>query len=218
MQLRLLVYGMESSGASTFCLLLGQVPGSVSVVDLWSQCVAPPLRLDVPTVIKATATQTYRVSDHIASFNPHRTIMFLRDPVAVYCSLRKYPYANYEGTVEQKLSRFDEEFGSVSFDLVLRYEDFIARDPAFLAAIQNIGWPITAEHYRLDRSVDDILEGNFRQSPWLRDEYERSWAFGNIKGTEISRTSTGHGASVETVEVVRKLAPRLSEFYENFQP
>jgi hypothetical protein len=38
---RILVVGMQSSGASTFLFLLGQVPGSVAVVDLWVGRPAP---------------------------------------------------------------------------------------------------------------------------------------------------------------------------------
>ncbi len=45
---------MQSSGASLFALLLGQIPESVVVVDLWAPCVAPPLRFDVDVVVKAT--------------------------------------------------------------------------------------------------------------------------------------------------------------------
>jgi len=38
---RILVIGMQSSGASTFLFLLGQVPDSVAVVDLWVGRPAP---------------------------------------------------------------------------------------------------------------------------------------------------------------------------------
>ena len=216
MAFRLLVYALESSGASTFCLMLGQVPDSVPVVDLWSQCIAPPLRLDKPIVVKATANALYQVGHHIASFRPDRTILFLRDPAAVYSSLRKYHYANQFGTVEQKLARFDAEFGGTTFDLVLRYEDFLDRDPALLAALQRIGWPSTAEHYRLDRSIDEIRAHNFSQSDWLREEYEHGWGFGNFKGGEIRQEPDRTDYPAETVEAVRRVAPRMTGFYERF--
>ena len=216
MAFRLLIYAMESSGASTFCLMLGQAPDSVPVVDLWSHCIAPPLRLDKPTVVKATATALYQVGHHIASFRPDRTILFLRDPVAVYCSLTKYHYANQFGTVEEKLARFDAEFGSTAFDLVLRYEDFLARDPALLVALHGIGWPSTVEHYRLDRSIDQIREHNFSQSDWLREEYERGWGFGNFKGGEIRQELDRTEYPAEAVDAVRRLAPRMTRFYERF--
>jgi hypothetical protein len=38
---RILVMGMQSSGASTFLFLLAQIPGSVAVVDLWVGRPAP---------------------------------------------------------------------------------------------------------------------------------------------------------------------------------
>ena len=33
-------------------------------------------------------------TDHTASFRPDKTILFIRDPVAVYASLSEKPYAN----------------------------------------------------------------------------------------------------------------------------
>jgi hypothetical protein len=89
--MKLLIYAMESSGASTFCYFLGQRPGSVAVIDVWSECLTPPLDIDVPVVAKATTTMTHRAVDHTASFRPDKTILFIRDPVAVYASLRARP-------------------------------------------------------------------------------------------------------------------------------
>jgi len=211
--MRLFVYGMESSGASTFCLFLGQRPGTVAVVDLWSHCLAPPLVVDAAIVLKATVTTTYRVEDHVRSFRPDASILFLRDPVAVYCSLIKYDYANYEGSVEQKLIRFDQEYSPAKFDLVIRYEDFVRREPAVIRAIAGLGWFCNNSYYSLPRSIDEIRETNFQKSAWLRDEYNKNWSFGNFKGASISSDFLRSGHQPEIVSKVASLSPRLTELY-----
>jgi hypothetical protein len=211
--MRLFIYGMESSGASTFCLFLGQRAGVVAVVDLWSHCLAPPLVVDVPIVLKATVTTTYRAEDHVRSFCPDASILFLRDPVAVYRSLTKYDYANYEGSVEQKLVRFDEEYSSTKFDLVVRYEDFVRREPAVIRAIDELGWICRNSYYDLPRSIDDIRQTNFQKSAWLRDEYNKNWAFGNFKGASISSDFLRADHQPEIVSKVASLSPRLTKLY-----
>jgi hypothetical protein len=213
LRMRLFIYGMESSGASTFCLFLGQRAGTVTVVDLWSQCLAPPLVVDVPIVLKATVTATYRAEDHLRSFRPDASILFLRDPVAVYRSLIKYEYANYEGSVEQKLIRFDEEYSPTKFDLVIRYEDFVRRDPAVISAIDELGWICSSSYYDLPRSLDDIRETNFHKSPWLHDEYNKKWSFGNFKGASISSDFVRADHPPEIVSKVAGLSPRLTKLY-----
>jgi hypothetical protein len=211
--MRLFIYGMESSGASTFCLFLGQREGAVAVVDLWSHCLAPPLAVDVPIVLKATVTTTYRAEDHVRSFRPDASILFLRDPVAVYRSLTKYEYANYEGSVEDKLVRFDEEYSPARFDLVIRYEDFVRREPSVIRAIDELGWICTNSYYDLPRSIDDIRQTNFHKSAWLHDEYNKHWAFGNFKGASISSDFLRAEHPPEIVSKVAALSPRLTKLY-----
>jgi hypothetical protein len=211
--MRLFIYGMESSGASTFCLFLGQRPGSVAVVDLWSHCLAPPLEVTAPIVLKATANTTYWARDHVASFRPDGSILFLRDPVAVYRSLTKYEYANYEGTVEEKLARFDQEYSEAGFDLVLRYEDFICRDPALLAAVEGLGWPCHMGFYDLPRRIERIRRTNFAESPWLEREFDKSWGFGNFKGSSVSGDFAGTDHPPEIAAKVATLCPNLTALY-----
>lgn len=211
--MRLFIYSTESSGASTFCLFLGQRDGVVAVVDLWSHCLAPPLDVPVPAVLKATVTTTYHAADHLRSYRPDASILFLRDPVAVYRSLTKYEYANYEGTVEDKLARFDSEYGSAPFDAIIRYEDFIRRDPSVIATLDRLGWPCSESFYELPRPIDDIRQTNFMHSAWLRQNYEKSWAFGNFKGARISPDFVRVDHPPETVAKVTALCPKLTALY-----
>jgi hypothetical protein len=211
--MRLFIYGMESSGASTFCYFLGQRPGCVAVIDLWSHHIAPPLRVKTDIVLKATTTTQFRARDHVASFVPDRTIFFIRDPVAVYASLKGKQYADLVGTVEEKMARFDDEFSTNDFNVTLRYEDFIARDQRLLETVNGLGWPCTLECYNLRRSFDDILAANCAASPWLQTSYNRHWGFGNIHAGAISDSYTAKAYPADVVATVAKLSPNLSRHY-----
>jgi hypothetical protein len=213
--MRLLIYAMQSSGASSFCYFLAQRPGSVAIVDLWAHCLAPSLKLSAPMVVKATATAIYRAEDHIASFSPDRTILFLRDPRAVYTSLVNKPYGNEWGTVDQKIARFDEDYVSWNWDLVLRYEDFVGRNSQLVCAINDIGWPCTPEYYDLTRSFQDICNFNALSSSWLRSGFGGTWGFGNIEPGPIRDAFTDKRYSPRTREKVARLAPRLTRYYES---
>jgi hypothetical protein len=211
--MKLLVYSMESSGASTFAFFLAQRPQSVAVIDLWSECVAPPLDIDFPVIVKATVNLQVSYSDLISSFRPDRRILFVRDPVATYCSLIKYVYANMFGTAEEKLARFDEIYAAQGFDLVVYYEDFVAFDPRIPAALTALGWPATPEYYAPARSLAEILDFNFEASSWLKDHFRGGWGPGNLRGDAIVDRFAKQEYDRESIQKVAAIAPRLSRHY-----
>lgn len=212
--MRLLIYAMASSGASTFCYFLAQRPGCVAAVDVWSRCVTPPFDdIDEPVVAKATVTMTYSGFDHIASFKPDRTVLFIRDPVAVYASLSKYRYADMFGSIDEKISRFDEEYATLPADVVIRYEDFVARDQRVIESINQLGWPCSDRYYELARSTEEIYNFNSRVSPWLKRHYRDGWGFGNITSGPITTAFAEQRYSMELIEKVVALSPRLSRRY-----
>jgi len=210
---KLLIFASESSGASAFCHFLAQRPGCLAVIDLWSQAIMPAIDTPLPIVVKATATATYAAEDQIASFMPERTILFIRDPVAVYSSLINYPYANHMGTVEEKMAKFDEQFAAGGFDLVLRYEDFAGRNVKLINAVAQLGWPCRAEYYNLTRTLDNIGRANADASTWLRDNFNVRWGFGNIKPGGVSTKFSERTYTEDAVQKVLKISPHLSRLY-----
>jgi hypothetical protein len=210
---KLMVFASESSGASTFCHFLAQRPGCLAVIDVWSHVIMPAIDTPLPIVAKATATAVYTAKDHIESFGPDRTILFIRDPVAVYSSLINYPYANDMGRVEDKMAKFDEQFAAGGFDLVLRYEDFVGRNPQLIDTIARLGWPCSPQYYNLSRTFDDILRANSDASAWLRDNYNTKWGFGNIKSGGISTKFSERAYNEDVVQKILQVSPHLSRFY-----
>jgi len=214
--MRLLIYAMQSSGASTFCYFLGQRPDSVAVIDVWSRGVTPPIETAFPVVAKATVNMILTAADHIASFVPDRKILFVRDPVAVYASLIHYPYANRFGAIEDKFARFDAEFAGGGYDAIVRYEDFVARAPGFLRQINALGWPCDATFYAMPRSIAAIQRFNDAASPWLAQHNGDGWGVGNIKDAGIRREFAERLDLPQVAEKVAALSPNLCRDYQAF--
>ena len=210
---RLLIYAMESSGASTFCYFLGQRPNSIAIIDVWSRNVTPLIESAHPVVAKATVTMTWSVAEHVASFRPDKTILFIRDPVATYASLIGYPHAHTFGRAEEKLARFDHDLVQGSWDAVIRYEDFVARDPAVVDAVNALGWVCDAGYWQTPRSLDEIGAFNAAASPWCASHFRNGWGFGNIKQGPISGSRAARPERPELADLVARLAPNLAAAY-----
>ena len=172
--MRTLIYGMQSSGASLFCYWMAQKRGCVAVIDLYHDQVAP--HIDHPDVVlKCVATKGIGIDRHIDSFRPDRVILFCRNPVENCLSLSEKVYANFGGTVDEKLGVMDGVVGSGRFKTVVRYEDFImGRVPEDLGSVGN---------YEFDRTIDEVKGYNFDSSNWCRENYKKRWGTGNIHGS-----------------------------------
>jgi len=84
---RILVYGMQASGASLFTYYLAQKPSTVAIIDLWAYYVAPNLQTDTTCLLKAIVTTDIALEQHLTSYQPDLKILFLRDPVQNFISL-----------------------------------------------------------------------------------------------------------------------------------
>jgi hypothetical protein len=211
--MRLLIYALESSGASTFCLFVAQRDDSAAIVDLWTNVLAP--RLDVPgdVVVKATATPLISLAQHIESFRPDRTILFVRDPVLNYASLSKYHYANEHGTIDEKFACFDRELAAWPAELVFRYEDFIVRDAGIPARLTALGWPADPADYELARSTTAIQLCTLARSEWAVKQLDWSWGLGNVKGGKIVASFNQAIVDPQLRDHVARLCPHMTALY-----
>src|SRR5271155_5099190 len=211
--MRLLIYALESSGASAFCLFVAQREDSIAIVDLWTKVLTP--RLDIPgdVVVKATATPLFSLTQHIESFRPDRTILFVREPVLNYASLSKYPYANEFGTIDEKFARFDQELAAWPAELVFRYEDFIAHEASVPRRLSALGWPAVPADYDMARSVTAIQFHTLTHSEWACQEFDLSWGTGNIKGSKIITSFNQVPVDPKLREHVQRLCPHLTALY-----
>lgn len=210
--MRLLVHGMQSSGATAFTLFLAQRPDCLGLVDILNNYAAPPLETDKDVVAKVVVTTAYALEVHQARFHPDKTILFLRDPRDNYASLSRKSYRNHSGLIEEKFAILDLLFEKrTSFDAVIFYEDFVARSPAVLEEVNRLGWPVSAEYYSFRRTHVELAQALWNEVPSLFDNIE--FSYGNVQSTEVSARFRSQPLDDAFGSRLEALCPRLLKHY-----
>lgn len=164
--MRILLYGMQSSGASAISYLLAQAPACLAFVDVWSMYAGPAIESDRDIVAKVVVTSAFPLSLHRKRFKPDLTVLVLRHPADVVRSLVSKGYANDDGMIEEKLSILDETFKEgTEFDSILYYEDFHFSPRTMIDFAQSIGWPIDYRALHFPRTREIIKEANLEGWP-----------------------------------------------------
>jgi hypothetical protein len=210
--MRILVYGMQSSGATAFTLFMAQRPDCLALVDVLNNFAAPRITSPLDMVVKVVATTAYPLAVHMERFRPDRIVLLLRDPHDNYQSLLSKPYRNYSGLMEEKFILFDQVFAERDrFDAVIRYEDFVARDLSVPATLERLGWPVDDSFYTYRRRHEELLSALWTHEPDLFNRMEI--AFGNAQGREVSEKyrDKPRDSAIETR--LQSLCPRLLAFY-----
>jgi hypothetical protein len=210
--MRLLVHGMQSSGATLFTYFLAQRPGCLALVDILNNYAAPRLETALDAVAKCVVTTAYPIAVHQERFKPDRTILLLRDPHDNYVSLSTKNYRNHSGLIDEKFALLDALFvGRDRFDATVHYEDFMDRDPALLARIAGLGWPVEADHYAFGRDFQDILAVVWRDQPHLFTDFEMSFGNCDPRGLKPDRRTKPRAPEIE--RKLEALCPRLLAHY-----
>jgi|GEM_PF-766903 len=217
---RLLVYGMQSSGASLFSYFLAQKAESLGIIDLNNHRLAPALPYEFDIVLKTVVTTRWSLEDHIENFQPDKTILFIRNPCSNYYSLTNKVYANKSGTAEEKFALLDSYFEArEQFDLTIFYEDFITDFSGTITKLKEIGWESSQEHYTFPRTPQEISEFNIRHSKWCRENPAAEgpsggWGMGNIHSSSINLSLSTKPVTPDIIDKVKKLCPVLQAYYE----
>lgn len=210
--MRLLVYGMQSSGATAFTRMLAERPGCVALADIPNNYAAPRVSTQADFVAKAVMTTAYPIEVHQERFRPDRTILFLRDPRPNYASLDTTPYRNFSGLIDEKFELLDRVFARRGdFDAVIHYEHFVARDPRVFETLAALGWPVREENYTFRRDYNELLSVLWEHEPRLRDEM--TVVFGNARGNEIVPMRIAEMVDPEIEAKVEALCPDLLAHY-----
>src|SRR5579864_1092382 len=137
--MKVLLYGMQSSGASVLALLLGQKPESLAFVDVWNMYAAPELETQHDCALKVVVTAAFSLELHRQRFRPDVILLVLRHPTDNYDSLIAKTYANESGLIDEKFSRLEEVFrGGKGFDHVVHFEDFAFSPGKLIALFKSI--------------------------------------------------------------------------------
>ena len=210
--MRLLVYGMMSSGASAFTLVLAQRPGCLALVDVINNYAAPRIDTTLDMVVKVKITTAYPLAVHVERFRPDRVILLLRDPRDNYASLATKSYRNHSGLIDEKFLIADQVFAERQcFDAVIAYEDFIARDPSVAEKLEALGWPVEESYRSYGRRHDDLIGDLIRHVPDLLERMEI--AFGNVRGKAVQAMVRDQPHDPAMVARLETLCPRLLAYY-----
>lgn len=210
--MRLLVHGMQSSGATAFTRVLAERPGCLALVDIANNFAAPRVTSTADFVAKVVVTTAYTLAEHAERFLPDRTILLLRDPRDNYVSLADKNYRHHSGLMNEKFALLDQIFANRDrYDAVIHYEDFVARSPAVHATLADLGWPIGEGNYTFHRDYNDLLGTLWEAEPHLRDTM--TVVFGNVQGKGISDKwrDKQHTPAVEAT--LAQLCPHLLAHY-----
>jgi hypothetical protein len=210
--MRVLLYGMQSSGASVLAFTLAQRPGSLGFIDIWNMYAAPVLETDRDCVAKVVVTTAYSLEVHRQRFRPDVTLLVLRHPVDNYESLFGKSYANESGLMDEKFAVLEETLRAASgFDHIVYYEDFVfcPREP--LALFDRIGWPVGFEALEFRRAPREIEDANAAECSGL--ESQLRYGSGNVRAQGVLRDRVRFAAPWGKTAHLPKLCPSLFEHY-----
>lgn len=221
--MKILVYGMQSSGASLFTFFLAQKPKTFAIVDLLDVKAAPKFKdsIDNDIVIKCMITNKITLSEHLKNFKPDKTILFIRNPADNYASLKTKPYVNGRGFIDDKFKALEETFKNrQKFDLVIFYEVFILNPSKVLKELKKINFEVKRYFFEFKRTKEDISKFNLEHKDWCGDSFRNRLSFGNIhfhafaSKTELRKVAMFKTTSKKERGKVRELCPSLYKFYE----
>jgi hypothetical protein len=214
--MRILIYGMQSSGASTLALLLAQKPGSAAFVDIWAMYAAPSLpdQPELDVIAKVVATTAFPLALHQQRFRPDHTILLLRHPQANYESLESKTYRNHSGLIEEKFAVLDQVFRDTSaYDSLLHYEDLIF-DPQRTGHIfKSIGWGWNPNFLKFRRNQKQIEKFNNVRFPDIAERLE--YGFGNYHSGRLRQSLADLTELGDSAATVRAWCPAVVEHYES---
>jgi hypothetical protein len=221
--MRILIYGLQSSGASYFTYLLGQNPNSAVILDLFNKCLMPELAEvndEKDLIGKCVITTKYAIQDHQKSFQPDRTILFLRHPFHNYQSLINKTYAHQNGTVQQKFEVLEHLFKDNAnyFDLIVHYEDIFFRPNALSTKLNKHQIPFKKWYFNGHRSLDNIVNHTKAQSKWLTDNFNFTWGCGNLNFKGDLKRSVFKEIKPFTRKMVKKHTPEVLKHYKRYKP
>jgi hypothetical protein len=214
---RVYVCGMQSSGSSIFSYFLAQIPDSLAVIDLWVRQPCPPLMLDMPVSIKTCISVMECYLQDVSVFKPTLSILFMRDPVDIYVSLKKKSYFNDGGDADDKFQIYETMFREreTLFDLSICYEDFTKSPLEVAERLRQHGVPIQNSALSFKRGLEEVIDFARSGSTWCRDNYQTRWTHGNIHTDNLPELHTIRtlNPDPEVIAKMRKLCPRLMDAY-----
>lgn len=208
---RVLIHGLQSSGASYVAVLAAQGKDTLAVIDLWNPERAPLIRHSGAVVLKTTAGPV-PFSEQRERFRPDAQVLVVRHPVRQIATLSRESFRDYALPIEEKLVQFDLLFADrrSDFDLVLRYED-AAGDPRSAARrLGELGLPMPDDVVDSPRSVEEIVRYARAESPWCEQHWRTRWGTGRYTSERQDETPE---INAEAMTLAEECCPALLDYY-----
>jgi hypothetical protein len=211
--MRVLLYGLQSSGASVLAFTLAQKPDSLAFVDIWNTYAAPEISaVNQDIVAKVVVTTAFGLEMHRRRFRPDATILVLRHPCDTYDSLFGKSYANENGLVDEKFSLLDGVFrAGTEFDHILYYEDFAFCPGNVIAQCQRLGWAIDEGALLFARSPREIQDANIAACPGIQGRLQ--YGQGNIQTQGVLRDRVRFSQPWGRTAHLPQICPAVFEHY-----
>jgi tetratricopeptide (TPR) repeat protein len=211
--MRLLLYGLQNSGATLAALFAGQREGSLVVPDLWTMYCAPRPPFSGDICIKATVTEAFPLSKHRRAFRPDITALVVRRPIDNYLSLQRKAFANHDGMLMHKFRRVERAFRAAStFDEVVVFEDFVAASDAFAGRLRQLGWSLPSGAPEFPRSALDMEQLLWRQERRLYSQIQ--WGAGQARIQPLAGIRLGRSQDEAARAFCHRHCPVLQDFYD----
>lgn len=212
--MRVLVYGLQNSGATLVTLYIGQRPGTLIVPDLWTMFCAPRATFEQDACVKVTITESFPLETHVTAFKPDFKILVVRRPMDNWLSLRKKAFANHNGTIEQKFARVDRAFMHRNrFDAFIVFEDFVSFPAPLSQCLQDAGWALPADAGCYPRTALDMERHIWSTAPYLYDQIQ--WSVGQARIQPLAQIVLGYNDDPRARSFCERHCPNLHRFYED---
>jgi hypothetical protein len=211
-RMRVLLYGMQSSGASVLALTLAQKQDCLAFVDIWNMFAAPELEANRDVVAKVVVTTAFSLEVHRRRFRPDVTLLVLRHPADTYDSLVGKSYANEGGLIDEKFAVFDQVFrAGADFDDIAHYEDFVFSPRSSIALCDRIGWRIDWDALLFRRTQAEIQNTNTAAWPAIHERLK--YGCGNTQTRGVLRDRVKFSEPSGRTAHLKLLCPSLFEHY-----
>lgn len=213
---RVLFYGMQSSGASLLTYLAAQGSQTLAVIDLWNPEVAPALSGQRGCVVLKATTGPIDLDVQIDRFKPTATVLVLRHPVDQIAALTRRSYRDYASPLEEKLATFDRLFSerASEFTLVLSYEGLVMHPERVAGALTGIGLDLPPDAHEFPRALTDIVSYAREQSSWCQRHWRTKWGTGRVDPSLLAPLSEMPvSRTAEALALAQQYCPTLSAHY-----
>lgn len=217
--MHVLIYALQSSGATLLTLLLAQRPQTAAVLDAFNHKRIPQhATFPDECVIKATIPihDAKEYLDYLKVIvQPSTTYLILRNPWCNYVSLKTKVYGDH---IRRKFRQFNDLWRDRDADTkTLIYEKILIDESGFRNDLGT--WTLPANAFDLTRTLNEIIAHTQSCSGWPGNQYQCSWGTGNVHihegSVQVNSQLFRKKISMEEYKLVQDIAPDICEHYRS---